>query len=392
MSEVQQKTGTQRTDEATLDRHDLLSPADSNHFQAPLDLEEVTSGNLEIEEVIRRERAQRNITPVEINQTPVQHEALDPAKLVNREQERMLAQKFSALEREAAEIRAAASLEQRVEKVATKKLSIAPDREPDSAPIIQRRTPYPAINLQARQTVTTTQTFSQAEAPSAKAAEQGPIINRTSMVRPAPTVEPQTKSELTKEPQQPTPQIVRSTERQENVVQRAEPTQPERAPEPTVEVTRTIPKDQANSNLEPISEKLTARQESDHLAEDELEFEPASEIEIAPALTLEQAIKLDLSQAKIGTGTSTRQLSFRGHSLGSGTVIDRLITAIADFIKRLEMRFFSFLDRKRFERKTQKIKTVTETEAEQEGLHLESFPSSLSHARRRRRRLFSRLK
>ena len=117
-------------------------------------------------------------------------------------------------------------------------------------------------------------------------------------------------------------------------------------------------------------------------------MEPEQEL----GMTLEQALKLDLSRAQIGTGAAPKQLSFRGHSIGSGTVLDRLITAIADFIKRLEMRFFSFLTRKRLERKTIKIKLAQEQEQEEDGLHLASFSRTLSKERRRRRRLVARFR
>lgn len=103
-------------------------------------------------------------------------------------------------------------------------------------------------------------------------------------------------------------------------------------------------------------------------------------------LSLEQAMKLDLSLAKIGMGQSTKPLTFRGHRLSSGTMLDRLITAIADFVKRLEMRFVSFLTRKRLDRKVQKakpVKVVLPTEDE-DSLHTASFSNSLSKSRKKR--------
>jgi hypothetical protein len=131
-------------------------------------------------------------------------------------------------------------------------------------------------------------------------------------------------------------------------------------------------------------------------------IEPANDLSIQEpellqavrtSMTVEQAMKLDLSLSKIGTGQTIKPLSFRGHSLSSGTMLDRLITAIANFIKRLEMRFISFLTRKRIERKalkTKPVKVVLPTE--EDGLHQASFSNSLSRSRKKRSRWLERLK
>jgi hypothetical protein len=131
-------------------------------------------------------------------------------------------------------------------------------------------------------------------------------------------------------------------------------------------------------------------------------IEPANDLSIQEpellqaertSMTVEQAMKLDLSLAKIGTGQTIKPLSFRGHSLSSGTMLDRLITAIANFIKRLEMRFISFLTRKRIERKALKAKPVkVVVPTEEDGLHQASFSNSLSRSRKKRSRWLERIK
>ncbi len=109
-------------------------------------------------------------------------------------------------------------------------------------------------------------------------------------------------------------------------------------------------------------------------------------------LSLDQALKLDLSQAQIGKTHNNQPLSFRGHSIGSGTPLDRLITHIADFIKRLEMRLLQFLTR-RYQDKKKRPKQVVKarTKEEEDELLLASFSSSLARNRKKRYRLLSAL-
>lgn len=440
MSSVQQKPDSQLAAEAALDQHDLGSAVSTTHIQAPLDLEEGPQGNLEIEEVIRaeRERARKSAPPE--RQIPLDldlERGIDPSTLVDHAQEKMLADKFSALEREADKLRALA-LEQQVERIPAKKLHIASEQAtPETEPVINRRRMQPSLNIQVK-----------AE-PVVKAApaksEQAPAVasERILMDRPR-KIEAQQSVPLQKEPQRPIVQQRAEPKAQENrpaprreepprvaqqtIIQPAQrtvinqrtvvpqpvvekPTAPQSAvrqapkPEPAASQAAAPQPEIVRNNRRPESERPIVREPAPQplsAAARETTIAPAKapareselkmEVRQDDGLTLEQALKLDLSRAKIGTGAATKQITFRGHSLGSGTMLDRLITAVADFIKKLEMRAFSFLDRKRLERKTVKINTPEAEELEDDGLHLQSFSRSLSRERRKRRRLFSRFR
>lgn len=80
----------------------------------------------------------------------------------------------------------------------------------------------------------------------------------------------------------------------------------------------------------------------------QLEFEQELDLGALPAHELEMGERLAESQTI--EGPPTRNFSFRGHSQGTRTPLDKLITALADFIKLLEVKLFRWLERRRVER------------------------------------------
>lgn len=377
MSGVQQKSDPQASSETSLDQLDLIAGNTAVQFQTSLDLEDVPLVNQELEEVIRleRQRAQEAQPVTHRTETPLVVEETRQPDIIRTQPSSaptpapnptLLSgeHKLSALEREAEKIRAAASLEQQVERVPLKKLPVALEQSEDTEPVIHRRRAQPAINIQVKPEPVT--------APPREA--EPAAVHRPQIIRNVRI-------------QQPAPEKIAEPQMQErrppSAPETTRETAAERSPAPRTDAAAPVSAaDLKNSPATAISRERPVQQELD------LQMEPEQEL----GMTLEQALKLDLSRAQIGTGAAPKQLSFRGHSIGSGTVLDRLITAIADFIKRLEMRFFSFLTRKRLERKTIKIKLAQEQEQEEDGLHLASFSRTLSKERRRRRRLVARFR
>jgi hypothetical protein len=359
MSGVQQKIVPPSSGQITLDGHGLSTGADAASFQSALDLEQVIPANQEIENVVRAERARLQVEP--------------PLKS-GIEEKISTNQKFNELEQEAARLRRAASLEDQVEKIPQKRQEAPAASQGENPPVINRKRAQPLLNLQ---------------------------------VRPEPIVKPEAREPKAAAVPTPRPSEIQGTNAAlktdladrnavaaEKITAFKTPSISPATPEVRIPQSTISP----NTSVAPSQAAVVSAnpQEAISVVHDPGLNPSAVELEMAQKpdaeLSLEQAMKLDLSKAKIGTGVSPKTLTFRGHSIGSGTPLDKFITMLADFIKKLEMRFFSFLDRKHLERKNLKIKKVEEKELEEEDLQLASFSRTLSKERRKRNRLFSRFR
>lgn len=413
MSSVEQRVDPLNGGEATLDSHEISTP--SSAVTTPLDLEQGHSTDSEIERVIQAERQR----------------ILDKTSAPVAEPERPRIE----VPRDAPEE------SPRLEQLVEKKVIVA-----DKEPLLEEVRPTPVTKAAFVQEVAPEREIlipmPKAEAPEAQAKIEIPIrqpieiqpLAREPEVSPdklVKTVEPEATLQVAAEPiaqremptensapvqltardaNAPTPE---PAPRVEPIIERVEPPPVQQSSTPVTSAAPEIPltleekieKIRAELNIKaPALEydfkaerpRQVAREETTIALEQakpqmvERREEPELLMEERPTLTLEQAMKFDFASAKIGTGQKTPQLTFRGHSFGSGTMLDKLITYLADFIKRLEMKLILFLTRRRLEPKSRSVKVVS-AEEENDGLSLESFSRSLSKERKRRNRFFGRL-
>lgn len=336
MSSVQQRNETIVTDDHGLDYADLGTSPTAIETATSLDLEGVTTHDTEVDKVIQEERLK--ITPQEVRPSPdysnkrsIQHPI---ARAAEKTTEKVVEESI----------------------INTQSTKIAQEQ-------LAEKTVVPNTIKEGRLRVAKPQQVATIiEVDARKPSEESSRNSRTVSVElEQPTVTAASQVTSLETPDIPIHLL-------EKLNLRSRPTQSNNP--------------QSNNQLE-VS---TVREESTFTSQEE----PTLLQEYRPSLTVEQAMKLDLSLAKIGTGQKVKPLSFRGHKLSSGTLLDRLITAIADIIKRLEMRFVSFLTRKKLERKP--VKVILPKEEEEEGLHLASFSNSLSRSRKKRNRWLERFK
>ncbi len=353
MSSVQQRNEPVVTDDLELTYAELGSSP--NELSTALDLEGVETFDSEIDAVIKAERLK----------IPSPESKINTEERTNRSVQHPIAH-------------AAAKATQRVNE--------KPENTTNTEPILNSP-PSTTPNIIKEGKLRVTKPQPQTVQPQTVQPQTvQPQIVQPQIVQPqvVPAVESKITNEVTREPARQNEQI--SAESKPQVI--PVPTQVISPEAPAIPAHLLEKLNLPNPQQPQVETELTTKTETQPsvmLSEEQPELLQVER----PRLTIEQAMKLDLSLAKIGTGQKIKPISFRGHKLSSGTLLDRLITALADIIKRFEMRLTSFLTRKRAERKA--VKVILPKEGD-DGLHLASFSNSLSRSRKKRNRWLERFK